>query len=432
MPDGSRILLARILFVCALLPAAGAAAQSPAFFATFAYPQGWSTPAGLYKPAAGAALVQGSPNLAWRKLVWAAAPSWPLVDYLAENVATAAKDAPSRLLLSVTPRPAPGLPAGGAEILSDSRVRTFGFGSYRAGMKVSPPTQGGVGVCNALYIYTPQCELDIEFLSANQGRTPGTGQVEMAVHDHTYVPGNRISLVKYVNLAFDPSREFHVYGFDWQPGRVEFYVDDRPVALIRTGDQGRIVINGVPQYAPLKLPSASNLVSDALRLSNWTDLAAWCGVAPSVKTDFEVDWISYTPFYFTATATEVSVSAGGSAEFKIDAGPARAGSLVLILASPFETNAGMLDPFRPGGVIPFDFDWVLLPMMVELAARGSLTGFLSILDGHGQGAAAFRLSPRQAGLEAVGARLHFACLALHPLFGIIQAGSNRVRIDLVR
>ena len=174
------------------------------------------------------------------------------MDFLAENATTAG--GPSRAILSVTPRPAPGLPAGGAEILS---AASYAFGSYRIRAKVSPPTPTGVGVCNAFYFINAQCELDIEFLSDKQARTPGTGQVDIVVHDYAYMANNRISVHRPVALAFDPTKEFHVFGFDWHPGSCDFFVDDRLVTTVKTGDPGLINIGGKAEIRNITLDRKS-------------------------------------------------------------------------------------------------------------------------------------------------------------------------------
>ena len=163
--------------VLALGAAAGAQSLDPATFDTFAYGSSWSAGPGQFVPSGAATLVQPSPNGVWQKVVWGLSPFWPTVDYLAENVALGS--GPSRVVLSVTPPAGPGLPAGGAEILTDSSRRLFGFGSYRVRAKVSPPTPTDVGVCNAFYFINDQCEIDIEFLSDKQARSPGSGRVEI-------------------------------------------------------------------------------------------------------------------------------------------------------------------------------------------------------------------------------------------------------------
>ena len=128
------------LVLAALLAGVSLTAQSQPLFDSFAYAQPWSAAPGQYEPQAAPALVQLSENGVWHKVVWAKAPGWPLVDYLAENVTTTSGGGPSRILLTVTPKPTTSDPAGGAEVISTNKVT---FGSYRMRAKASPRPRWG-------------------------------------------------------------------------------------------------------------------------------------------------------------------------------------------------------------------------------------------------------------------------------------------------
>ncbi|MBN2584136.1 MAG: glycoside hydrolase family 16 protein [Planctomycetes bacterium] len=66
-------------------------------------------------------------------------------------------------------------------------------------------------------------EVDIEFLTYTFGK--GRGKVHLAVH----VPEKKNAFVADVELEFNPSDEFHVWGFDILPDRVVWHVDGKPL-----------------------------------------------------------------------------------------------------------------------------------------------------------------------------------------------------------
>ncbi len=91
----------------------------------------------------------------------------------------------------------------------------FKYGQYRSSIKTSQTP----GTYLAFFLYTPDPkdhnEIDIELVkSGNVTKAIFTTWVNMKKNEQTYV------------LGFDPSQDYHVYGFDWNPGRVDFYIDD--------------------------------------------------------------------------------------------------------------------------------------------------------------------------------------------------------------
>ena len=51
------------------------------------------------------------------------------------------------------------------------------------------------------------------------------------------------------DLGFDSSKEFHTYGFDWQPDHITWYVDGKPVYTARDNiprTAGKIMMNAWP------------------------------------------------------------------------------------------------------------------------------------------------------------------------------------------
>ncbi len=401
-----------ILFFFLLLaggfPARGVYAQSSPFFDTFSY--SWHDKPGVVKPKATPVLGATSPNGAWDKVIWARGSGWPTVDYLAENVDTDLSGGQSKVILSVTPPSGPGKAAGGAEIIH--KVPRI-FGSFRASLKASPSTWKGMnspGVCNGFYVISPQVEIDMEFLSVMQGwKDPSlnknsTWQFEIVIHDYTFHPGNRLSFHQVVPLPWDPSKAFHVYGFDWYPGRVEFVVDGVVVAVVKNGAQGRI--NVPPWKGGLTFPSASNAKPATLRLCNWTDLLGWCGQAPSKRTDFLADWVVFSPLYFRSSVSEVSSRTGGSALLDLQGGAVRRGTPYLVLASLKDLDKGFpLGTFT----LPLEFDLSMSPLLLSLANTPTFGGFLGILDSAGSARPVFRVPPGSAAYFA-GIRFHFCPL----------------------
>ena len=406
-----------------LLPAASLSAQSAPFFDTFGYP--WHTKPGTVIPKANPVLGVPSPNGAWDKVIWARGGGWPTVDYLAENVDTRLTGGKSVLVLAVTPPPSSGKAAGGAEVIH--RVRRV-FGSCRARLKPSPGTWNGSpnspGVCNGFYLISSQVEIDMEFLSIAQGRKPGRGQFEIVIHDYTFKPGNRLSFRKSVPLPFDPSREFHEYGFDWYPGYVEFFVDGKKAAVVRNGAQGRI--NVPPWVAGITFPAAGKAVPAALRLNNWTDLWGWCGPPPSKRMEFQIDWICWSPLYFGSDANEISLTSGGRAGMSLLGGPGRKGSGYLVLSSPLPLDRGLQ---LAGLGMPLELDLSLTPLLLSLANSSFFPGFLGLLDGAGRAAPAFVI-PAGLSPSLAGTAFRFCPLLFDAATGALGPWGNPLTVTL--
>ena len=116
--------------------------------------------------------------------------------------------------------------------------RKTGYGYYNVLMKPA----AGSGLISSFFTYTgpyygdPHDEVDIEFLGKN------LDQVEF----NTHANGNPFGSVRY-ELGYNASEEFHLYGFDWQPGSVKFYLDGEFVHEISGPKED------MPQYAGLMM-----------------------------------------------------------------------------------------------------------------------------------------------------------------------------------
>jgi hypothetical protein len=100
-----------------------------------------------------------------------------------------------------------------------------------------------------------------------------------------------------------------------------------------------------------------------------------------------IDNISITPQVpnFVSSPLEISVATGGTVNFALDAGPTYAGKTYIILTGVTGTHPG----FALSGInVPLNMDvWTF--MAFDLINSPLMPGFLSSLDGSGQGSAAF-------------------------------------------
>ena len=107
--------------------------------------------------------------------------------------------------------------------------------------------------------------MNIEFL--------GKDTTKFQFNYYTNGQGNH----EYVyNLGFDASQSFHQYGFLWLPGRITWYVDNRPVYTAYNNIPsvpGRIMMN----------------IWNGKGVDEW--LNRYNGVAPLTA---QYDWASYT------------------------------------------------------------------------------------------------------------------------------------------
>jgi len=106
-----------------------------------------------------------------------------------------------------------------------TRKEDFSYGRWEARIKPSSVS----GVLNSMYTIDwrdgkgTRQEIDIEFLTYTfDDKHPG--EVWIAMHAK-----GRKSTGFSVPLEFNPSKDFHVWGFDITPTHIEFFVDDQAV-----------------------------------------------------------------------------------------------------------------------------------------------------------------------------------------------------------
>lgn len=165
-------------------------------------------------------------------------------------------------------------------------VDEFFYGRWEARLKPS----GVSGILNSFYTIdwnnsadtnatnngTKQ-EIDIEFLTKSFNGT--TGEVHFALH-----ASGRKSYGSNpdIKLDFDPSRDFHIWGFDITPEYIEWFVDDK-VLFKYVYSENEITIN-----APYML-----------KLNVWSS-EKWVGGPPEKNKEciYQIDWIKFTPMNF--------------------------------------------------------------------------------------------------------------------------------------
>lgn len=156
----------------------------------------------------------------------------------------------------------------------------FLYGRWEANIKPSSVP----GVLNSFYTIdwtdalgregTKQ-EIDIEFLTYTFGENKG--EVHFAVHSHGMKSWASYDQIK---LDFNPSEDFHVWGFNVLPDKIEWFVDNKILYTYLYKDH-EIKID-----APYQI-----------KLNAWTQ-RDWINGPPKsgVESVYLIDWIKFTPF----------------------------------------------------------------------------------------------------------------------------------------
>jgi hypothetical protein len=154
----------------------------------------------------------------------------------------------------------------GSEIQS---LPSYGYGYYETRMKVTSEP----GVCASFFwiqapYYGPH-EWDVEFLTNEPWiSSPNSGKVHLTIHP---------SKAEYVvDLPFNPSRDFHRYGFLWTAQTIAFTVDGQIVHTF----------------------SDSSLKTDAkgfIMMNTWTGSPTWGGGPPVADATTHYDWVRFWP-----------------------------------------------------------------------------------------------------------------------------------------
>ncbi len=118
-------------------------------------------------------------------------------------------------------------------------------------------------------------EIDIEFLTYEFQK--GSGRVQYAVHAAGL---KSVGPEKGVALNFNPSEDFHVYGFEITPEKIDWFADDK-ILYTYNYSSGTIKINS--PYT--------------LKLNFWSQ-KNWIKGPPQADFDcvYQVDWIKFYPY----------------------------------------------------------------------------------------------------------------------------------------
>ncbi len=180
----------------------------------------------------------------------------------------AAKDG---LVLTLDMGHSPTKPYSSGEVKSRTHFR---YGYFESRLLAA----SGSGIDTAFFTYIgpqngkPSNEVDVEILGRD------THAVQF-----TYHFGN-VQRPTTIHLPFDAAVESHVYGFDWQPGYIRWYVDGQ-LMHEETGDA----------LAPLP-NEAQNIVINLLGIAHspeWAGLFEWPG--HPIRASFSC--VAYSPSF---------------------------------------------------------------------------------------------------------------------------------------
>jgi beta-glucanase (GH16 family) len=140
----------------------------------------------------------------------------------------------------------------------------FLYGKYRASMRLDQTP----GTYMTFFLYTPDPgnhnEIDIELIKTGNTTTARlTTWVNMVKNERNF------------RLSFDPSRDYHLYGFDWHKDRVDFFIDDMKTPVWTSTSQ-------VPQGACY------------LYLNSWVVTKVPADHGNGANTQY-VDWVTVQP-----------------------------------------------------------------------------------------------------------------------------------------
>lgn len=161
----------------------------------------------------------------------------------------------------------------GAEIQTQGNTGGPKYGYYETRMKVTPTP----GVCDSFFWiganYTGG-EIDVEFLTDESWiGTPDKGIVHFSVHN----AGNTLNAHRAYDLDFNPSLDFHRYGWLWTPDILAFTVDGAVVWVL-----------------PSSFDITTNIASSGYIMANtWTGQQGWGGGPPTSDATTVYDWMRY-------------------------------------------------------------------------------------------------------------------------------------------
>ncbi|GEM_PF-1241542 len=159
---------------------------------------------------------------------------------------------------------------------------TFLYGRWEARLKPSDVP----GVLNSMYTIDwdggdgTRQEVDIEFLTYTFG--DDSGEVHLAVH-----AANLDSWDSNIVLDFNPSDDFHVWGFDITPEYIQWFVDEQVLYTYYYDEK------------PVTVDTPYQLKFNVWSQHNWIQGPP----EADVETVYQIDWIRFTPAQVTPTPT---------------------------------------------------------------------------------------------------------------------------------
>lgn len=165
-------------------------------------------------------ITEGSPFIddfsATDRSKWSISSGWSNGSYMVNDWQSSQSTFGDGLTLTLAARKSAKHPFSSGEVQSR---QTFGHGYYETRMQAA----AGSGVVTGFFTYTgppfgkPWNEIDVEIL--------GSKPKEILL---TYFyKGKKVSYAHKVD--FDATRSLHNYAFDWQPGKIEWFVDGKSV-----------------------------------------------------------------------------------------------------------------------------------------------------------------------------------------------------------
>lgn len=217
-----------------------------------------------------------SPNLLWRKIQW----EWK-GGLVTENVWTEEKPENELVIL---------VDEGGRGGQINSESSSYHYGMYKASIKASRKTESDSsdpkGVCNGFFVYWQGDsedhfeEIDVEILSREPDYVYFTiwrgRKLFYAWREEHWVWSKKVKVRGRTDKAY------HVYGFNWLPERVEFFVDnfEEPAAVYHESDEEGQHIPSHPA---------------TLIINNWTGEKYWSGDPPGRDRKMHVEWVNHIP-----------------------------------------------------------------------------------------------------------------------------------------
>src|SRR6056297_2639984 len=119
-------------------------------------------------------------------------------------------------------------------------------------------------------------EIDIEFLS--KSFKDDSGEIHLALHERG---SKSFQTNPDIKFDFNPSADFHVYGFEVTPEYIEWFVDD--TVIHRYTYEGNEIAVDAPYM---------------LKLNFWSS-ERWIGGPPEADVEciYQIDWIKFTPLH---------------------------------------------------------------------------------------------------------------------------------------